>query len=223
METDRVDSDSGFRERRACQREPIARHFRQCALTRGQESAARNHEGSDQQSAPRPAGKACAGDHAGGAGVGSFARSVRSASAGQRHARRAAGGGWSDRRARAGDRRQVGRAARPHGGRREQGRSRRQYRCSRRGEGRAQRAHVAVHHRFVLTINPHLYASQGFDPQKDLVPVSVVGSSPSCSPSMPRCPRGPGRSSWHSRTRSLNFGSAGFGTPPHLAFEYLKS
>src|SRR5262245_30411324 len=27
----------------------------------------------------------------------------------------------------------------------------------------------------VLTVNPHLYAAQGFDAQKDLVPVSVVG------------------------------------------------
>jgi len=26
----------------------------------------------------------------------------------------------------------------------------------------------------------------------------------------------------YSKTRPLNFGSAGFGTPPHLAFEYLK-
>ena len=54
----------------------------------------------------------------------------------------------------------------------------------------------------VLTINPHLYASQGFDPQKDLVPVSVVGTvHPHARRSTPRYPRGPGRSSWRSARR----------------------
>ena len=76
----------------------------------------------------------------------------------------------------------------------------------------------------VLTINPHLYASQGFDPQKDLVPVSVVGQFTLMLAINAKVPA----RTWpelvaFSRTRSLNFGSAGFGTPPHLAFEYLKS
>ena len=76
----------------------------------------------------------------------------------------------------------------------------------------------------VLTINPHLYASQGFDPQKDLVPVSVVGQFTLMLAINAKLPA----RTWpelvaFSKTRSLNFGSAGFGTPPHLAFEYLKS
>ena len=76
----------------------------------------------------------------------------------------------------------------------------------------------------VLTINPHLYASQGFDPQKDLVPVSVVGQFTLMLAVNAKIPA----RTWpelvaFSKTRSLNFGSAGFGTPPHLAFEYLKS
>jgi tripartite-type tricarboxylate transporter receptor subunit TctC len=76
----------------------------------------------------------------------------------------------------------------------------------------------------VLTINPHLYASQGFDPQRDLAPVSVVGQFTLMLAINAKVPA----RTWpelvaFSRTRSLNFGSAGFGTPPHLAFEYLKS
>jgi tripartite-type tricarboxylate transporter receptor subunit TctC len=76
----------------------------------------------------------------------------------------------------------------------------------------------------VLTVNPHLYASQGFDAQKDLVPVSVVGQFTLMLAVNAKIPA----RTWpelvaFSRTRSLNFGSAGFGTPPHLAFEYLKS
>jgi len=75
----------------------------------------------------------------------------------------------------------------------------------------------------VLTINPHLYASQGFDPEKDLVPVSVVGQFVLMLAINAKVPA----HTWpelvtYSRTRPLNFGSAGFGTPPHLAFEYLK-
>jgi tripartite-type tricarboxylate transporter receptor subunit TctC len=76
----------------------------------------------------------------------------------------------------------------------------------------------------VLTINPHLYASQGFDSEKDLVAVSVVGQFTLMLAINAKVPA----QTWSelvafSKTRSLNFGSAGFGTPPHLAFEYLKS
>src|SRR5262245_43051011 len=76
----------------------------------------------------------------------------------------------------------------------------------------------------VLTVNPHLYAAQGFDPQKDLAPVSVVGQFTLMLAVNAKIPA----RTWpelvaFSKTRSLNFGSAGFGTPPHLAFEYLKS
>lgn len=75
----------------------------------------------------------------------------------------------------------------------------------------------------VLTINPFLYASQGFDPKKDLAPVSIVGRFALTLAVNAKIPA----QTWtelvaYSKTRSLNFGSAGFGSPPHLAFEYLK-
>lgn len=75
----------------------------------------------------------------------------------------------------------------------------------------------------VFTINPHLYASQGFEPEKDLVPVSIVGQFVLMLAINAKLPA----QNWPelvtlSKTKPLNFGSAGFGTPPHLAFEYLK-
>ena len=75
----------------------------------------------------------------------------------------------------------------------------------------------------VLTINPHLYAAQGFDPVRDLAPVSIVGRFVLMLAVNAKVPAG----TWpqlvaYSKTKPLNFGSAGFGTPPHLAFEYLK-
>jgi tripartite-type tricarboxylate transporter receptor subunit TctC len=75
----------------------------------------------------------------------------------------------------------------------------------------------------LITINPYLYRSQGFDPKADLAPVSIVGEFSLTLAVNAAVPAG----SWrelveYSRSKSLNFGSAGFGTPPHLAFEYLK-
>lgn len=76
----------------------------------------------------------------------------------------------------------------------------------------------------LLTINPHLYPSQGFDADKDLTPVSIVGQFTLMMCVNAKVPA----KTWselvaYSKTKSVNFGSAGFGTPPHLALEYLKS
>jgi tripartite-type tricarboxylate transporter receptor subunit TctC len=76
----------------------------------------------------------------------------------------------------------------------------------------------------VLTINPHIYASQGFDPEKDLSPVSIVAQFVLMLAINAKLPA----RSWddlvaYSKTRPLTFGSAGIGSPPHLAFEYLKA
>jgi tripartite-type tricarboxylate transporter receptor subunit TctC len=76
----------------------------------------------------------------------------------------------------------------------------------------------------LVTINPHLYKSMGFNPNGDLAPVSIVGEFSLTLAVNAAIPA----KTWtelvaYSRTKPLNFGSAGFGTPPHLAFEYLKS
>lgn len=77
----------------------------------------------------------------------------------------------------------------------------------------------------VLTTNPWMYASQGFDPAKDLIPVArvedVLLMLAVNAKSIPA-------RSWPelvelSKTRPLAFGSAGVGSPGHLALEYLKS
>jgi tripartite-type tricarboxylate transporter receptor subunit TctC len=76
----------------------------------------------------------------------------------------------------------------------------------------------------VYTINPHVYAKQGFDPDKDLDHVGQIGQvilmlavNASKVPSK----------TWAellalSAAKPLNFGSAGNGSPGHLALEHLK-
>lgn len=77
----------------------------------------------------------------------------------------------------------------------------------------------------VLTTNPWMYASQGFDPAKDLIPVArvedvllmlAVNAKSVQAKSWPELVA-------LSKTRPLTFGSAGVGSPGHLALEYLKS
>ena len=75
----------------------------------------------------------------------------------------------------------------------------------------------------LFTVNPHMYASQGFDPDTDLVPVSQIGQVVLMMAVNPKVPA----NTWAellalSKTRPLNFGSAGIGSPGHLALEYLK-
>ncbi len=73
------------------------------------------------------------------------------------------------------------------------------------------------------TVNPHLGAAANFDIDKGLVPVGQLGQVILMLAVTPKTPA----TTWaellaHSKTRSLNFGSAGIGSPGHLALEYLK-
>lgn len=73
------------------------------------------------------------------------------------------------------------------------------------------------------TVNPHLGAPPNFDVDKDLTPIGQVGQVVLMLAVNPKVPA----RSWpellaHARTKPLNFGSAGIGSPGHLALEYLK-
>jgi tripartite-type tricarboxylate transporter receptor subunit TctC len=75
----------------------------------------------------------------------------------------------------------------------------------------------------VWTVNPHLGAPPNFDVDKDLVPIGQVGQVILMLAVNPKVPA----KTWtellaHSKTKPLNFGSAGIGSPGHLALEYLK-
>lgn len=76
----------------------------------------------------------------------------------------------------------------------------------------------------VMTVNPHIYASQGFDARKDLVPVARFGFNLLIL--AVNAGKVPARSFPEllaaSKSRPVNFGSAGLGSPGHVAFEYLK-
>lgn len=74
-----------------------------------------------------------------------------------------------------------------------------------------------------LTVAPHLYASLGFDPIKDLEPVALVGRSPlillvrpeSPYKTLPELVAG-------AKRQELNCGSGGNGVTNHLAMEMFK-
>ena len=73
------------------------------------------------------------------------------------------------------------------------------------------------------TVNPHMQAGQGFDASRDLLPVGQLGQVVLMLAVHPKVPA----KTWgellaHSKQKSLNFGSAGVGSPGHLALEYLK-
>jgi tripartite-type tricarboxylate transporter receptor subunit TctC len=76
----------------------------------------------------------------------------------------------------------------------------------------------------VLTVNPHLYASQGFDAAKDLIPAARVGINTLALVVNVR--RTDAKSFAEllaaSKKNELSFASAGIGSPGHLAFEYLR-
>jgi tripartite-type tricarboxylate transporter receptor subunit TctC len=78
----------------------------------------------------------------------------------------------------------------------------------------------------VLSMNPFLYADPGFDVKRDFAPITHAVSVPALLVVQPAFPaddvkalvqmarREPGR---------ISFASAGFGGPPHMAMELLKS
>lgn len=75
----------------------------------------------------------------------------------------------------------------------------------------------------VWSVNPHLGAVPGFSLEKDIAPVGQMGQVILMLSVNEKVPA----KSWRellalSRTKPLNFGSAGIGAPGHLAFEYLK-
>lgn len=76
----------------------------------------------------------------------------------------------------------------------------------------------------VLTVNPHLYATQGFDAAKDLAPAARVGLNTLALVVNVNRTKAQTFAELlaESKTRELNFASAGIGSPGHLAFEYLR-
>lgn len=74
------------------------------------------------------------------------------------------------------------------------------------------------------TVNPHLGGAQNFDLDRDITPLTQVGQVILMLAVTPPTPA----NSWPellalSKQKSLNFGSAGVGSPGHLALEYLKT
>ena len=84
---------------------------------------------------------------------------------------------------------------------------------------------LLVVHQGILTINPHLYARTGFDALKDFAPITrlvdtaLLLAVPSASRvhSMDELVHAA-----KAQPGSLTFGSAGIGTPPHIAAELFK-
>lgn len=77
-----------------------------------------------------------------------------------------------------------------------------------------------------LAVNPGLYGPRlQYDPQKELAPVALVGSVPSVvvvHPDLPVKTMAELGAYAKAHPGKLNYGSAGNGTPSHLAVEYYK-
>ena len=75
-------------------------------------------------------------------------------------------------------------------------------------------------HQGTMAVNPHLYANLGYDPLRDLIPLTRIGFGPlmlAVNPSLPV--RSVADLVALARKRRLNYGTPGVGTPPHLAVE----
>lgn len=74
------------------------------------------------------------------------------------------------------------------------------------------------------TINATLYPKLGYDVLKDFTPIAKVAEIPLLIAAHPVLPvKGPKDIIALSRTRKLTYGSAGIGTPGHLAMEMMRS
>lgn len=76
-----------------------------------------------------------------------------------------------------------------------------------------------------LAINPSLYSNLGFDPQKDFVPLSLIGSVPTVlviHPSVPASSVQELVALAKAKPGKLNYASSGIGTSLHLAAELFK-
>jgi len=74
----------------------------------------------------------------------------------------------------------------------------------------------------VVTVNPHIYKSMGFDPAKDLIPVTNLASGPmliAVNPKVPANTLAELIALAKSKPGDLNFGSAGQGSQVHMAGE----
>lgn len=82
---------------------------------------------------------------------------------------------------------------------------------------------LVIIHQGTMAVNPHLYPKLPYDPLRDFTPLTRLGHGPLMLVVNPALPV-------HSvqdlvklaRTRHLNYGSPGVGTPPHLAVELFK-
>jgi tripartite-type tricarboxylate transporter receptor subunit TctC len=80
-------------------------------------------------------------------------------------------------------------------------------------------------HLGTMAINPHLYARLGYDPLADFIPITQISGGPQLlvvHPSVKARSLAELISLVKERPGQLNFGSAGIGTPSHLAGELLK-
>jgi tripartite-type tricarboxylate transporter receptor subunit TctC len=77
-----------------------------------------------------------------------------------------------------------------------------------------------------LVVNPHMYAKMSFDTVKDLDPVGLMGVLPVVvvvHPDVPAKTVGEPTALAKAKPQALSYGSAGVGTPHHLAAELFKS
>lgn len=73
-----------------------------------------------------------------------------------------------------------------------------------------------------LTVNPALYKKLPFDPVKDLRPISLLGDSSQMLVVTPSIPVGSlAEFVAYAKAHPISYGHAGFGSPGHLAMEYL--
>lgn len=80
-------------------------------------------------------------------------------------------------------------------------------------------------HQGIAAINPHLYSKLGFDPLTDLAPITRFGHGPlmlTVHPSSPAQSVKDLIALAKAKPGTLNFGSPGNGTPPHIASEMFK-
>lgn len=77
-----------------------------------------------------------------------------------------------------------------------------------------------------VAVNKHLYKNLGFDPDKDLLPISLLASAPQMLVTTPAVPADSFKAFLDHAKRNpgkLSFGSVGGGSASHLTMELLKS
>jgi len=80
-------------------------------------------------------------------------------------------------------------------------------------------------HQGTMCVNPHLMANAGYAPLKDFIPITRVGFGALALVVNPKLPVNSVAELvkyMKGREATLNYGSPGFGSPPHLAMELFK-